>query len=61
MSNLRFFRWEFRTYDHDIRFGIKRIDEKTGEENIEVDMKRVASHQLDEEGYIACQPDWKCK
>ncbi|XP_055323322.1 SEC14-like protein 4 [Sitodiplosis mosellana] len=51
-------KWEFRTFDHDIRFGIKRINEQTGEENIEVDMKRVASHQLDEEGYIACQPDW---
>lgn len=54
-------RWEFRTFDHDIRFGIKRINEQTGEQNIEVDMKRVASHQLDEEGYIACQPDWTCE
>lgn len=54
-------RWEFRTFDHDIRFGIKRVNEKTGEQNIEVEMKRVASHQLDEEGIIACQPDWTCK
>lgn len=55
------FRWEFRTFDHDIRFGIKRINEKTGEQNIEIDMKRVASHQLDEEGFITCQPDWTCE
>ncbi|XP_031638841.1 SEC14-like protein 2 [Contarinia nasturtii] len=54
-------KWEFRTFDHDIRFGIKRKNEKTGEENIEVDMKRVASHQLDEEGFITCQPDWTCE
>lgn len=54
-------RWEFRTFDHDIRFGIKRVNEVTGEQNIEVEMKRVASHQLDEEGIIACQPDWTCK
>lgn len=57
----RTLRWEFRTFDHDIRFGIKRINEKTGEENVEVDMKRVASHQLDEEGFITCQPDWTCE
>lgn len=54
-------RWEFRTFDHDVRFGIKRINEKTGEQNIEVEMKRVASHQLDEEGFITCQPDWTCE
>lgn len=34
---------------------------KTGEENIEIEMKRVASHQLDEEGFITCQPDCQCK
>lgn len=55
------FRWEFRTFDHDIRFGIKRVHDKSGEQNIEIDMKRVASHQLDEEGFITCQPDWTCK
>lgn len=54
-------RWEFRTFDHDIRFGIKRVNEKTNEQNIEIDMKRVASHQLDEEGFITCQPDWTCE
>lgn len=53
-------RWEFKTFDHDIRFGIKRVNDKTGEENIEIELRRVASHQLDEEGYIACQQDWTC-
>lgn len=56
-----FYRWEFRTFDHDIRFGIKRINDKTNEENIEIDLRRVASHQLDEEGFINCQPEWTCK
>lgn len=54
-------RWEFKTFDHDIRFGIKRVDDKTGDENIEIDMKRVASHQLEEEGFITCQPGCICK
>lgn len=55
------FRWDFRTFDHDIRFGIKRVNNKTGEENIEVPLQRVASHQLDEEGFITCQKDCTCK
>lgn len=54
-------KWEFKTYDHDIRFGIKCTNVKTGEETEEVPYKRVASHQLDEIGFIACQQDCSCK
>ncbi|XP_055612040.1 SEC14-like protein 2 [Uranotaenia lowii] len=52
----RFLKWEFRTYDHDIKFGIKCINKKTQESTIEVPLKRVASHQVDESGFITCQP-----
>lgn len=56
-----FLKWEFRTFDHDIKFGVKCINEKSGEETIEIPLKKVASHQLDEMGFITCQPDCKCK
>ncbi|XP_055629131.1 SEC14-like protein 2 [Toxorhynchites rutilus septentrionalis] len=51
-----FLKWEFRTYDHDIKFGIKCVNKKTQESEIEVPLKRVASHQVDESGFITCQP-----
>ncbi|XP_055701475.1 SEC14-like protein 2 [Phlebotomus papatasi] len=54
-----FLKWEFRTYDHDIRFGIKCKNEKTGELTEEIPLKRVASHQLDEVGFITCHPNCK--
>lgn len=50
-------KWEFKTIDHDIRFGIKMVNDQTGEENIEIPLHRVASHELDEEGLINCQKD----
>lgn len=55
------FRWDFRTFDHDIRFGIKRIDGATGEDTIEIPLNRVSSHQMDEVGFITCQPNCTCK
>lgn len=54
------FRWEFKTIDHDIRFGIKMVNDQTGEENVEIPLHRVASHELDEEGLIHCQKDCTC-
>ncbi|XP_029732332.1 SEC14-like protein 2 [Aedes albopictus] len=51
-----FLKWEFRTFDHDIKFGIKCTNKKTQENEIEVPLKRVASHQVDESGFITCQP-----
>lgn len=51
-------RWEFRTHDHDIKFGVQRKNEATGESNVEIEAARVASHQLDEEGFITCLPGW---
>lgn len=52
----RVLRWEFRTVDHDIRFGVRYVNDRTGEETVEVELGRVSSHQLDEVGFVACQP-----
>lgn len=52
----RVLRWEFRTFDHDIRFGVRYVNGRTGEEAVEVELARVASHQLDEIGFIDCHP-----
>ncbi|KAJ8918626.1 hypothetical protein NQ315_013132 [Exocentrus adspersus] len=49
-----FLRWDFRTEGHDIRFGITLKDEQ-GVESPVVRHRRVAAHQIDESGVIACQ------
>lgn len=54
-------RWEFKTFDHDIRFGVMRKNDLTGDISNEIELARVASHQLDEEGFITCLPDCTCK
>lgn len=51
--------WDFRTFDHDIRFGIKSIDEKTGEHHYEIPITRVGSHEMDEVGFISCRENCK--
>ncbi|ENN77124.1 hypothetical protein YQE_06378, partial [Dendroctonus ponderosae] len=47
-------KWDFRTEGHDIRFGITLKDAQ-GETSAAVRFGRVASHQLDESGVLACQ------
>lgn len=47
--------WDFSTIDHDIRFGIKSVDNKTGESHSEVPLTRVISNEMDEAGYITCR------
>lgn len=32
--------------------------ESIGTKNVEIELARVASHQLDEEGFISCIPGW---
>lgn len=53
--------WDFSTIDHDIRFGIKSVDNKTGESHSEVPLTRVISNEMDEAGYITCRGGTKCK
>lgn len=55
-----FFRWDFRTEGHDIRFGVTLKDEQ-GEESPVVRHRRVAAHQIDESGVVACQAPATCK
>ncbi|KAF5273986.1 hypothetical protein FQA39_LY01102 [Lamprigera yunnana] len=47
-------KWEFCTDDHDIKFGITCCDSE-GKEFPAVRFQRVASHQVNEVGLIACQ------
>ncbi|XP_024940464.1 SEC14-like protein 2 isoform X2 [Cephus cinctus] len=46
--------WEFRTEDHDIKFGILRKTHDGGQTEI-VPIHRVAAHQLDEIGILTCE------
>jgi hypothetical protein len=56
-----FSRWDFKCHAHDIKFGVRAINQKTGEKFNEVDLKRVASSEGDESGFITCQPSHKCE
>ncbi|CAH1987338.1 unnamed protein product [Acanthoscelides obtectus] len=49
-----FLRWDFRTEGHDIRFGVTMRDEN-GLNSPVVRHRRVAAHQIDESGVVACQ------
>ncbi|KZC13323.1 SEC14-like protein 2 [Dufourea novaeangliae] len=46
--------WEFRTEDHDIKFGIIKI-ETNGSKKEVIPVRRVAAHQLDEIGILTCE------
>lgn len=53
--------WEFRTIDHDIKFGIYSVDKKTGEKQSEVQLGTVSSNEMDEVGFFFTRPNTKCK
>ncbi|KOC67182.1 SEC14-like protein 2 [Habropoda laboriosa] len=46
--------WEFRTENHDIRFGIVKKDNNGSYKEV-IPMRRVAAHQLDEIGILNCE------
>lgn len=46
--------WEFRTENHDIRFGIVKKDNNGTRKEV-LPMRRVAAHQLDEIGILTCE------
>ncbi|XP_014262397.1 SEC14-like protein 2 [Cimex lectularius] len=50
-----FIRWAFYSDGHDIKFGILRRDNTSGEEVVEIPPHRVTSHQTEEEGFFQCQ------
>ncbi|EDV96418.1 SEC14-like protein 2 [Drosophila grimshawi] len=49
--------WNFRTLDHDIKFGIYSVDAKTGEKRSEIPLGTVHSHEMDEVGCISTRPN----
>ncbi|XP_044755169.1 uncharacterized protein LOC123314116 [Coccinella septempunctata] len=49
-----FLRWDFRTENHDIRFGVV-VSDVEGKETPAVRLNRVSAHQMDESGVLACQ------
>lgn len=46
--------WEFRTENHDIKFGIVKKDDNGMQKEV-IPMRRVAAHQLDEIGILTCE------
>nr|XP_033185047.1 SEC14-like protein 2 isoform X3 [Bombus vancouverensis nearcticus] len=52
--------WEFRTENHDIRFGIVKKDYNGTQKEV-IPMRRVAAHQLDEIGILTCEVPSTCE
>lgn len=52
-------RWDFRTEEHDIRFGITCTD-REGKVTPAVRHRRIAAHQMDETGVLACEAPATC-
>ena len=55
------FRWDFKVHGYDIKFGVRAIDQKTGERFKEVELKKISSSEENESGFITCQPNYKCE
>lgn len=52
--------WEFRTENHDIKFGIVKKDDNGMQKEVKP-MRRVAAHQLDEIGILTCEVPSTCE
>lgn len=52
--------WEFRSEDHDIKFGIVKKN-NSGEKIEVIPIHRVAAHQLDEVGVLTCEEPATCE
>lgn len=52
-----YLKWEFRTLNDDIRFGVRSVNHETEEVTNEFPLRRCASHQGNEIGFIKCQPN----
>jgi hypothetical protein len=55
------FRWDFKTHQHDIRFGIRAVNTQTGEKINEVELRRIEASANDETGFITCQANHRCE
>ena len=54
------FRWEFRTADHDIKFGVECFED-TGIKTTPIETHRVNCHQSDEIGVLQCLSPCTCE
>lgn len=54
-------RWDFRTHNNDIKFGVRAVNQKTGEKFSEVELKKVLENESEETGFITCLPNHQCK
>ncbi|XP_070492722.1 SEC14-like protein 4 [Chironomus tepperi] len=54
-----FLKWEFKTEMHDIKFGVRSVNQQTGEKVNEVPLKRIAANEDEETGFITCQANHK--
>jgi hypothetical protein len=54
-------RWDFKTEQHDIKFGVRAVNLQTGEKFNELDLKRIAAHETEEAGAITCQANHRCE
>lgn len=52
--------WEFRTENHDIKFGIVKKDDNGMQKEV-IPIRRVAAHQLDEIGILTCEVPSTCE
>lgn len=58
-ENAFVYRWEFKTEIHDIKFGVRSVNQQTGEKVNEVALRRVPAHEDEESGFITCQANHK--
>lgn len=56
-----FLKWDFKTHNHDIKFGVRALNNKTGEKFNEVDLKRIEASESEETGFITCLANHKCE
>lgn len=56
-----FHRWDFKTYNLDIKFGVRSVDNNTGVKVDEVELKRVETNDGEETGFIATEPNHTCE
>jgi len=53
--------WEFRSEDHDIKFGILKKNGENGTKTEVIPLRRVPAHQMDEIGVLTCETPATCK
>lgn len=49
------------THNQDIKFGVKSVNNKTGEKTSEVELKRIDTASAKEAGFITCQRNHTCE